>query len=139
MPQEIFNALPSRLVDSELGAMPEGWMIEPLSSQCKIVSGGTPKRSVERYWGGGIPWFSVKDAPGNHTVWVYDTDEHITEEGLDNSAAQLVPKGCAIISARGTVGKLALAGQQMAFNQSCYGLLSSGESSYSYLFLNNLP
>ncbi len=77
----------------------------------------------------------MKDAPPDGAVWVYDTDERITQAGLNNSAAQLVPKGCIIISARGTVGKLAMVGQPMAFNQSCYGLLPADKSSFSYLYL----
>jgi len=68
-------------------------------------------------------------------VWVLDTDECITRKGLENSAAQLVPKGCTIISARGTVGKLAMAGRPMAFNQSCYGLLPRDGSFFFYLYL----
>jgi type I restriction enzyme S subunit len=135
MPQPVFDALPTRFVDFEIGPVPEGWEVKALSGICALVSGGTPKRSEASYWGGGIPWFSVKDAPSDGEIWVIDTAESITDEGLSNSAAILVPKGCTIISARGTVGKLAMAGIPMAFNQSCYGLLPIDKSSYCYLHL----
>lgn len=135
MPQEAFDALPKRLVESELGPVPDGWELKPLSSVCTLVSGGTPKRSVPSYWDGDVPWYSIKDAPGDGEVWVINTDEQITQDGVANSAARIVPKGCTIISARGTVGKLAMAGTPMAFNQSCYGLLPGDETSFNHLYL----
>lgn len=135
MPQAVFDALPASFIDSEIGAVPEGWDARPYSSACIIVSGGTPKRSEPAYWNGEVPWYSVKDAPDDGEVWVINTDERITEAGVTNSAAKMVPKGCTIISARGTVGKLAMAGQPMAFNQSCYGLLPADEASFAYLHL----
>lgn len=135
VPQHVFDALPTRFVDSEIRPVPEGWSVGPLSSVCTIVSGGTPKRSEPTYWDGNIPWYSIKDAPVDGGVWVINTSERITEDALVNSAARLVPKGCTIISARGTVGKLAIAGAPMAFNQSCYGLLPSDETSYCHLYL----
>ena len=63
MPQHIFDSLPSRFVDSEIGPVPEGWEVKALSSICILVSGGTPKRSDPSYWGGDVPWYSVRDAP----------------------------------------------------------------------------
>ncbi|WP_335925669.1 restriction endonuclease subunit S [Shewanella algae] len=107
----------------ELGWIPKGWMVKSLAEQTKLIGGGTPKRSNEEFWGGGIPWFSVKDAPNNSDVFVLDTDEKITVAGLDGSSTRLLPVGTTIISARGTVGKLALVGREMAMNQSCYGVL----------------
>ncbi|WP_036013579.1 restriction endonuclease subunit S [Robbsia andropogonis] len=135
MPQSVFDALTTKLVDSEINTLPEGWEVKPLLSVCSLVSGGTPKRSVPAYWGGDIAWYSVKDAPADGEVWVIDTDEKITSDGVANSAARIVPKGCTIISARGTVGKLAMAGMPMAFNQSCYGLLPGDGTSFCHLYL----
>ena len=135
MPQAVFDALPSRFVDSEIGPVPEGWEMKALSSVCTLIGGGTPKRSESAYWGGDVPWYSVKDAPRDGEIWVINTSERITDHGLANCAARIVPKGCTIISARGTVGKLAMAGTAMAFNQSCYGLLPGDGKSFGYLRL----
>jgi type I restriction enzyme, S subunit len=66
-------------------------------------------------------------------VWVIRTEKTITQLGLDNSAAQILPEGTTIISARGTVGKLALVGEPMAMNQSCYGV--RGRRGYSDAFI----
>jgi type I restriction enzyme S subunit len=135
MPQAAFDALPTRLVPSELGPVPEAWRVVAFSSICILMSGGTPKRSEPSYWKGDVPWYSVRDAPIDGAVWVIETDECISKNGLENSAAQIVPKGCTIISARGTVGKLALVGRPMAFNQSCFGLLPADHSSFYYTYL----
>ena len=59
---------------------------------CTIVGGGTPKRSESAYWGGNVPWYSVKDAPSDGEIWVINTSERITDHGLANSAARIVPQ-----------------------------------------------
>ncbi|MBO6512473.1 MAG: restriction endonuclease subunit S [Phycisphaerales bacterium] len=131
MPQPAFDALPTTFVNSELGPIPDGWEVKPFSDCVTIWSGGTPKRSESSFWGGDIPWYSVKDAPSESDAWVIDTSEKITQEGLDGSAAKLLPIGTTIISARGTVGTLALTAIPMAMNQSCYGLEGvAGAGSY---------
>lgn len=135
MPQEVFDILPTRFVDSDIGPVPEGWEVKALSSASTLVSGGTPARSEATYWNGDVPWYSVKDAPDDGEIWVINTSERITEDGVAKSPARVVPKGCTIISARGTVGKLAMAGIPMAFNQSCYGLLPNDGRSFCYLHL----
>lgn len=135
MPQHVFESLPTGFVESSIGAIPEGWQAKTLSSVCTVVSGGTPKRSEASYWNGDVPWYSVKDAPDSGEFWVIQTSEQITPEGVANSAARIVPKGSTIISARGTVGKLAMAGVPMAFNQSCYALLPEDGESFGYVHL----
>src|SRR5699024_9766229 len=92
-----------------------------LSELVQIIGGGTPKRKVEIYWNGDIPWLSVKDF-NDKKRWVHQTDETITEKGLNESSTKLLKTGDLIISARGTVGEIAQLAKPMAFNQSCYGL-----------------
>jgi type I restriction enzyme S subunit len=116
---EIWSLFPDRLDDE---GKPEGWNHASLSHFFTILGGGTPKTTEQKYWGGRILWFSVVDAPTGGDVYVIQTEKHITPQGLEGSSAQLVPAGTTIISARGTVGKLAMAAQEMTFNQSCYGL-----------------
>ena len=114
--------------------LPKGWQSSTFGRSVEIISGGTPKTSVADYWGGDIPWYSVVDAPDLGAVFVLDTEKTITAAGFDGSAAKIVEKGTTIISARGTVGKLAMAAGPMVFNQSCYGLRGSrpGMSEFVY-------
>ncbi|SIO39550.1 type I restriction enzyme, S subunit [Rhodovulum sp. ES.010] len=102
--------------------LPKGWERRPFSDQVAIISGGTPKTGVPEYWGGEVPWYSVVDAPETGAVFVLDTEKKITAAGFDGCSAKMISRGTTIISARGTVGKLAMAACDMVFNQSCYGL-----------------
>jgi type I restriction enzyme S subunit len=113
---------PEHFQESTLGQIPHGWEVCPLSEKIQLLSGGTPKTSDPSYWDGDIPWYSVRDAPSETDVWVINTDKHVTKLGIANSAAQIFPEKTTIISARGTVGKLALTAVPMAMNQSCYGV-----------------
>ncbi len=102
------------------------WKEYKLSDLMDIIGGGTPKTSESSYWGGEIPWLSVVDF-GNSFKKVHKTEKSITEIGLNNSSTKILKKGQLIISARGTVGELAMLGADMAFNQSCYGLDAKSE------------
>ena len=135
LPEQLAELFPDRLVESELGGIPEGWEVRPVTALVSIVGGGTPKTSVDEYWGGDIPWFSVVDTPPPGSVYVVMTEKTITQKGLQESSARLVPEGTTIISARGTVGNLAMCGRPMAFNQSCYGLRPSSDVGDYFVFL----
>ena len=135
LPEQLAALFPDRLVESELGEIPEGWGVKPVTALVSIVGGGTPKTSVNEYWGGDIPWFSVVDTPPPGSVYVVMTEKTITQKGLQESSARLVPEGTTIISARGTVGNLAMCGRPMAFNQSCYGLRTSSDVGDCFVFL----
>ena len=101
--------------------MPKGWAWCKLGDIGEIIGGGTPSTSIEEYWNGEIPWLSVKDFV-SATKYVYDTEKYISELGLLNSSTKLLEKDDIIISARGTVGAMAMIPYPMCFNQSCFGL-----------------
>ena len=128
LPEHIRNLFPNELErtgESTVGIdgwVPKGWGKTSFESLIKLIGGGTPKTSVEEYWNGKIPWFSVVDAPKDSDVFVLDTEKHISQLGVDNSSTKILRKGTTVISARGTVGKCALVGEPMAMNQSCYGI-----------------
>ena len=122
MSREIADLFPDRL-DGE--GKPEGWGWKPLSCFFELLGGGTPKTSVDEYWNGEIPWFSVVDTPSGSDLFVVKTQKNITKYGFENSSVKIVPQNCTIITARGTVGKLALTGVPMTINQSCYAAKAS--------------
>jgi len=139
MDQAIAALFPDSFEESELGAVPKGWPTISFRDSINVIGGGTPKTSVPEYWGGDIPWFSVVDAPNASDMFVVDTEKHITEAGLNGSSTKLLPTGTTIISARGTVGRLALTGCPMAMNQSCYGLRGkAGDQYFTYFSTTRL-
>jgi type I restriction enzyme S subunit len=122
LPKPLADLFPDSFEDSPLGEIPKGWEVLPFADTVEVIGGGTPKTSVPEYWNGDIPWFSVVDAPQPSDLWVVDTEKKITQAGVYASSTKILPVGTTIISARGTVGRLALVGTPMAMNQSCYGL-----------------
>jgi type I restriction enzyme S subunit len=130
---------PDSFEESELGLVPKGWRVQSFRETIQIIGGGTPKTSNPDFWDGDIPWFSVVDAPAASDVFVVDTQKHITQAGLTGSSTKLLPTGTTIISARGTVGRLALTGCPMTMNQSCYGLRGvAGDSFFTYFSTKRL-
>jgi type I restriction enzyme S subunit len=122
MDDETAALFPDSFEDSALGEIPKGWKADSFSEIIELTGGGTPKTSVDEYWNGEIPWFSVVDAPKDSDVFVVDTEKHVTKAGVANSSTKVLPVGTTIISARGTVGRCALVSQPMTMNQSCYGI-----------------
>lgn len=94
---------------------------QPFSSIINVLSGGTPKTSNLDFWNGTIPFFTPKDAGDLYT---FQTEKYITDTGLNHCNSRLYPSNTTFVTARGTVGKVSLAGIPMAMNQSCYALTS---------------
>ena len=109
------------------------WLKTSLIDIVELIGGGTPKTSKAEYWGGSINWLSVKDF-NNENRYVYSTEKTITEVGLNNSSTKLLKKDDIIISARGTVGELAMIPFPMAFNQSCYGIRAKDGINSTFLY-----
>jgi len=94
--------------------LPPGWAKTTLGEMVQWGSGGTPRRDVARYYGGPIPWAIIGDL--NDGV-VATTAGTITDDGLRESSARLVPPGTVLVAMYGSIGKLGIAGIEMATNQ----------------------
>ncbi len=113
----------------------EEWEEKPLGKCIKLVGGGTPKTSEERFWNGNVCWLSGGDIANNHKNYVSSSEKSISEDGLNNSSAKLLPENAMVVSARGTVGKYCLLSKPMAFSQSNYGILPIYSSCYFFTYL----
>ena len=122
-----------RMVESELGLIPEGWEVVSFTDIADVLSGGTPKTTIKEYWGGSIPFFTPKDA--SDSFYVTETEKNITDLGLTRCNSKLYPKDTVFITARGTVGKVVLSSNEMAMNQSCYALKGKSMITQHFLFL----
>ncbi|AKB27763.1 Type I restriction-modification system, specificity subunit S [Methanosarcina siciliae T4/M] len=124
-----------RMVDSELGEIPEGWRVGNILDFANLLSGGTPKTSVSEYWDGGIPWVSAKDVTSSNGTFILTTEKTITQKGIERSNAKLLPKYTTVVTARGTVGNVCILSGEMAINQTNYGLKSKYDYGDFFLFL----
>jgi len=88
------------------------------TSLFRVESGGTPKSGVEEYWGGGIPWATLVDLPAsNFITQITSTKRTISERGLRESSAKMIPANSVIVSTRATIGRIAINRIPIATNQ----------------------
>lgn len=122
-------------VDSELGKIPQGWEIccvEDLASY--MVSGGTPKSLDSSYYNGDIRWFTTKELKDG---FLFDSEKHISETALKNSAAKLLPENTVLMAiyASPTVGRLGILTAESTYNQAAVGIIAKKEIGYAFLYL----
>ncbi len=84
----------------------------------RVESGGTPKSGVEEYWHGGIPWATLVDLPATDFITqITATQRTISERGLRESSAKLIPANSVVVSTRATIGRIAINRVPLATNQ----------------------
>lgn len=105
-----------------------------ISSICKrIVSGGTPKTTIDRYYQGEISWLRTEEVDFCN---VYETKKHITEEAIANSSAKMIPINCVIIAMYGaTAAKCCINKIPLCTNQACCNLeINENLALYKYVY-----
>lgn len=96
---------------------PPGWAWAELGAIARLESGHTPSREHPEYWDGGIGWIGIKDARLHHGGIIHETSQTVTEDGLANSAARLLPPGTVCLSRTASVGYVVVMGTEMATSQ----------------------
>lgn len=111
-------------------AVPDNWCWVRAASICTFIGGGTPDKSNPSYWGGDIPWASIKDIKGDHLSGTVDS---ITEEGFNNSAANMCMSGDLILATRINPGDTIISDVDVAVNQDLKIVKSTIASDYLHL------
>ena len=104
---------------TEVGVIPEDWVVKRLAEIASVGSGGTPRRDVAAYWGGSIPWITTSQVDFGA---ISEADQFITTQGLQNSAAKLLSPGTLLMALYGqgkTRGKVGVLAMKAATNQAC--------------------
>lgn len=114
--------------------MPEDWNIKHLDDFGYIVSGGTPSTSVSSYWNGQIPWCTPTDITGTEGNIISKTEKCITEDGLRNSSAEVLPSGSLLLCTRATIGDSRINSIPMATNQGFKNVIPFKDTCIRYLY-----
>lgn len=114
--------------------IPKGWSEISLRDAVHIVGGGTPDSSDPRCWGGDIPWLTPTEMSSLEGRLATVSERQLTQFGLDSSNCRLLPVGALVLSTRGTIGNIAIAGVPLTCNQSCEALLPKEGVSSDYLY-----
>jgi type I restriction enzyme S subunit len=123
----------------ELGKeVPIGWELQTVEEFClDMISGGTPSRNNLDYWNSGdIPWLKTGEVKNNI---ILSTEECISNEGLKNSSAKLLPKDTVLMSMYGVnAGEIGILKFEATTNQACCGMICTNPSQSAYLYFHLL-
>ena len=126
--------------ETEIGPVPESWELKSLCDHFSVVSGGTPSRRISEFWADGtIPW--VKTTEIDYCV-IQETEEYVTQAGMDQSAAKLLQPGTLLLAMYGqgvTRGRVAILGVEATCNQACAAIAPKDcvvDAKYLYHFLS---
>ena len=118
LPAHLYDIFPDRLVDSELGEIPESWEPKRIGDLAEVVGGSTPRTNEARFWEGGVHhWATPKDLSALAMPVLLDTERKVTDAGLTQISSGLLPTGTVLLSSRAPIGYLAVAEIPTAINQ----------------------
>ena len=122
-----------KMIDSELGKIPEGWRVGKLGEETEAILGGTPSTENGEYWENGtVPWINSGKV---NEFRICEPTAYITEKALKESAAKIMPKGTVVIAITGaTLGQVSRLEIESSGNQSVIGLIANKKNISPYLY-----
>lgn len=110
------------------------WKRARIADVCEVVNGGTPKTNVPKYWNGKHAWITPAEMGKRPTPYVSDTQRKLSDLGLQDSSATLMPPFSVILSSRAPIGHLVINELPMATNQGCKGLVPGAGLEHKFLY-----
>lgn len=127
LPADLYDIFPDRLIESELGEIPEGWRHSTIGEEVTVCGGSTPSTKEPEFWEGGQHcWATPKDLSALKFPVLLDTDRKITDAGLAKISSGLLPVGTVLLSSRAPIGYLAIAEVPTAINQGFIAMKCDG-------------
>ena len=114
--------------------MRKGWQTKTLGDVCDVMNGGTPKTGVPEYWDGNHRWITPAEMGKRLSPYVSDTERKITDLGLRDSSARILPPNSVILSSRAPIGHLVINTEPMGTNQGCKGLIPRSQIEHKFLY-----
>ena len=122
-----------KFIDSELGIIPEGWKILPLSSLGTIICGKTPSKSNKDFYDGNIPFIKIPDM--HNKIFVSNSEDHLSDLGMNSQRNKTIPPYSILVSCIATVGLVCINTKVCQTNQQINTLIPYEDSYRIYLFL----
>jgi type I restriction enzyme S subunit len=119
LPKPLADLFPSRLVDSELGEIPEGWEARLAGQLFAIGIGKTPPRNEPQWFSRDdtdVPWISIKDM-GHADAFIFRVSEYLTASAVDRFHIRQIPTDTVVLSFKLTVGRVAITDGSMVSNE----------------------
>ncbi|HEE3195719.1 TPA: restriction endonuclease subunit S [Klebsiella pneumoniae] len=132
------SLFPEKLVESELGLIPEGWDVLPSEKVATVAIGKTPPRKEPQWFSEDrkdVTWISIRDM-GNTGTFALDSSEYLTQEAVDKFNVKVIPDNTLILSFKLTVGRVAITHGEMTTNEAIahYKLSDNARVSTNYLY-----
>ncbi len=122
-----------RLLDENGVRFSGEWKRVKLGAIADMNSGGTPKSTVEEYYGGNIPWVSISDMTSNGK-WIATTEKYLTELGLNSSSARIYPKNSVLYAMYASIGECSIAAVNLTSSQAILGIRPKDCLNYEFLY-----
>ena len=103
-----------------------------ISDVAYVVGGGTPDTTISEYWDGKIQWFTPSEI--GKSKYISESERKITQSGLDNSSAKILPQGAILLSTRATIGECSIALKECSTNQGFQSLISKNNYNSEFVY-----
>ena len=134
MSEKIQFCKETKFKETEIGKIPIDWDVVKLQDVCrKIKAGGTPLTTIKEYWNGAIPFVKIEDITSSGK-YLYRTNTTISEKGLSNSNAWLVPENSLLLAMYGSLGEVCINKIKVATNQAILGIVPKHEEDVEFLY-----
>lgn len=121
------------LVDSPLGPIPKGWEVKPINYFGKVITGKTPSKNNEGFYGEDVPFVKTPDMHGN--MFILSTNESLSTAGAESQANKTLPVGSICVSCIGTIGVVSITTEDCQTNQQINSVALINEAGREFLFL----
>lgn len=125
--------VPEGYEKTSFGIFPCDWEKKKLQQICDIFSGGTPSTNIPKYWDGNIAWCVPTDITRNKK-YIDSTEKYISQEGLENSSAKIMPVNSILMCSRATIGPRCINRVPMATNQGFKNLVCKKGYYYEFIY-----
>ena len=132
LPADLYDLFPDRLVNSELGDIPEGWEVKALGTFGEIITGKTPSTKRPEYYGEDIPFLRIPDMHGK--IYALKTNIMLSAQGAESQSKKTLPPGSVSVSCIATPGLVVLNHRDTQTNQQINSIIPYDQSVSGFLY-----